>query len=126
MPIVSNNEHEVPWRPNYRKWDISQPNDGTTSSNLSYSVIGVGVGAPMHTHESDEFIVVLDGTIEVRIDDDIYYAEPDQTIVVPPNVPHSFKVVGHSDARILGFFPIQDPFRHTHYLEGSPANQHSE
>ena len=126
MPIVSHSEHEVPWRPNYRKWDIIQPGDGTTSSSMSYSVIGVGAGAPMHTHEADELIVVLEGTLEVRVNDEVFQVGANHTIVVPPNVPHGFTIVGDSDARILGFFPLQDPFNHTHYLEGGPAAQHSE
>ncbi len=44
--------------------------------------------------------------------------------MVPPNVPHGFTSVGPGDARILGFFPIQDPFDHTTYLEGGPAEAH--
>jgi len=126
MPIVSHGENEVPWRPNYRKWEITQPDDGTTSSSMSYSVIGVGAGAPMHTHEADELIVVLEGTLEVRINDDVYTVGPNHTVVVPPNVPHGFTIVGESDARILGFFPIQDPFDHTQFLEGGPPQAHSE
>ena len=54
MPIVDhNNTPETPWRPNYRKWDITREGDGTTSSSVAYSVIGVGAGAPLHTHETD-------------------------------------------------------------------------
>ena len=62
MPIIDHNKiTESPWRPNYRKWNITQSNDGTTSSDLSYSEVGVGTGAPLHKHESDELIVVLEG-----------------------------------------------------------------
>ncbi|MCH9010544.1 MAG: hypothetical protein IIC21_07970, partial [Chloroflexi bacterium] len=72
MPIVDhNNTPETPWRPNYRKWDITREGDGTTSSSVAYSVIGVGAGAPPHTHESDEFIVILEGTAEARLGDDV-------------------------------------------------------
>ena len=77
-------------------------------------------------NEADELIVVLEGVLEVRINDEIHQVGPDHTIVVPPNVPHGFTIVGDSDARILGFFPIQDPFHHTHYLKGGPANQNDE
>ena len=76
--------------------------------------------------EADELIVVLEGTLEVRINDDVYTVGPNHTVVVPPNVPHGFTIVGESDARILGFFPIQDPFDHTQFLEGGPPQAHSE
>ena len=49
MPIVDHNGiEETPWRPNYRKWDITRAGDGTTSSDLSYSEVGEGAGAPLH------------------------------------------------------------------------------
>ena len=55
MPIVDhNNAPEVPWRPNYRKWLITQEGDGTTSTDAAISEVGVGTGAPLHTHEDDE------------------------------------------------------------------------
>ena len=66
MPIVDHNSvPEVPWRPNYRKWDLAGPEQGVTSS-LSYSEAAVGTGAPLHYHADDELIVILEGTLEVR------------------------------------------------------------
>ena len=62
MPIVRHDTlPETPWRPNYRKWDVTVPGDGTTSSSLSISLADPGTGAPLHTHEDDELIVLLDG-----------------------------------------------------------------
>ena len=125
MPIVDHNDiPETPWRPSYRKWDITRPGDGTTSSSVSYSVVGVGAGAPLHSHEADEIIVVLDGAVEARLGDEVRKVGADHTLVIPPNVPHAFTSVGPGDARILTFFPVQDPFNHTTYLEGEPPAAH--
>ena len=127
MPVIDHNDlPETPWRPNYRKWDITREGDGTTSSSLSYSVVGVGAGAPLHTHEADELIVILEGTLEAQLGDDVVTVGADHTVVIPPNVPHGFKSVGPGDARIIAFFPIQDPFNHTHYLEGAPPEAHKD
>ena len=91
MPKVDhNNAPEVPWRPSYRKWLITQEGDGTTSTDASISEVGVGTGAPLHTHEDDELIVVLSGTLSVRYGDETHEVGADHTIVVPPNVPHGF------------------------------------
>ena len=121
MPIVDhNNTPETPWRPNYRKWDITREGDGTTSSSVAYSVVGVGAGAPLHTHESDEFIVILEGTAEARLGDDVRKVGAEHTLVIPPNVPHAFTNVGPGDLKIISFFPVQDPFNHTTFLEGEP------
>ena len=121
MPIVEHKSlPETPWRPNYRKWDITTPGDGTTSSSLSQSIVGAGAGAPLHTHEADELIVVLEGTLDARLGDEVRRVGPDQTLVIPPNTPHSFTCVGPADARLITFFPVSDPFNHTTYLEGTP------
>ena len=125
MPIVDHNSlPETPWRPNYRKWDITRSGDGTTSSSMSYSVVGVGAGAPLHTHEADELIVILDGTVEARLGEDVRRVGADHTLVIPPGTPHGFTNVGPGDARILVFFPVSDPFAHTTYFEGAPPEVH--
>ena len=120
MPIVDHNAvPEVPWRPNYRKWDLAGAADGV-SSGLSYSIAGPGTGAPLHYHEDDELIVVLEGTLEVRLGDETHTVGPDHTLVIPPETPHGFACVGPSDAKLLTFFPVPDPFDRTTYLEGTP------
>ena len=125
MPVVDHSAlPETPWRPNYRKWDITRPGDGTTSSAVSYSEVGVGAGAPLHTHEADELIVILEGTLEARLGDEVATAGANHTLVIPPNTPHGFTNVGPGDAKLLAFFPISDPFDHTTYLEGEPPAEH--
>ena len=125
MPIVDHNTlPESPWRPNYRKFDITAPGDGTTSSYLSYSAVGAGAGAPLHFHEAEELIVILEGTLEVRLGDDLHRVESNHTLVIPAHLPHAFTNVGPGEATILTFFPIPDPFDHTTYLKGVPPEAH--
>ena len=125
MPIVDHsNIPETPWRPNYRTWHVTQPGDGTTSSSMDLSTVGVGTGAPLHVHQADELIVVLEGTLEVRLGEEVQKVGPDHTLVIPPNVPHGFTSVGPGAARMITFFPVADPFAHTTYLEGQPPEVH--
>ncbi len=127
MPIINHDDaQETPWRPNYRKWDITAPGDGTTSSSMSYSVVGVGAGAPLHTHEADELIMILEGVLEARLGDDVQQVGANHTLVIPPGAPHGFQSIGPGDARLVTFFPVSDPFNHTTYLEGVPPAAHSE
>ena len=120
MPIIDHNAvPEVPWRPNYRKWDLVGPESGMTTS-LSYSIAEVGTGAPLHTHQDEELIVVLEGALEARMGDEVRVVGADHTLAVPPDVPHSFTVVGDGAARLLTFFPVSDAFDRTTYLEGAP------
>lgn len=121
MPIVDhNNAPEVPWRSNHRRWDITRHDDGTTSTSMSYFVVGVGEGAPLHSHDVDEFIVVLEGQLEARLGDEVHTVSADHTLVIPPNTPHGFRSVGPGDARLLVFFPTSDPWSDTKFHDGTP------
>ena len=125
MPIINHDlAPEVPWRPGYRKWDITSEKHGV-SSTFSINTAEPGTGAPLHTHTVDEIIVITEGALEVRIDGETHIVESNHTIAIPPGAEHGFKVVGDRPARLLVFFPTLDPYSHgqTTYLEGSkPAS----
>ncbi len=125
MPIIDHQQApEVPWRPGYRKWDVAGHEQGVTST-FSINTAEPGTGAPLHTHTIDELIVILSGTLEVRINGETHLVEKDHTLVIPPGAEHGFKVVGDSIAELLVFFPALDPYsaEHTSYLEGArPAS----
>ena len=72
---------------------------------------------------ADEIIVVLHGTLRARLGDDVVDVTANQTMVIPPNVPHGFTNEGTEDAKILTFFPVQRPFDGTTFLEGEPPGQ---
>jgi len=61
-----------------------------------------GVGIPMHVHENeDEVFRILDGTMEFIVEGKSTILNPGDTIFLPRQVPHSFKVVGESNARAI-------------------------
>ena len=125
MPIIDHNQvPEVPWRPGYRKWDVTGRDQGVTST-FSINTGEPGSGAPLHTHTIDELIVIMEGTLEVRIDGETHIAQKNHTVAIPPGVEHGFKVIGDRTAELFVFFPALDPYspEHTHYLEGArPAS----
>ena len=112
---------DIPWRPNNRVWSLVGA-EQEMSSTLIYSEGQAGTGAPLHRHQEDELLVVLEGTLEVRLDGEVHMAGPNHTIAVPPGVDHGFTVTGPGPARILNFFPSLDPFSRTTYLEGTPPD----
>lgn len=120
MPII-NHAHlpEVPWRPGYRKWDITTHEHGVSTS-LSLNTAEPGTGAPLHTHAIDELIVILSGALEVRIGGETHRVGPAHTLVIPPGVPHGFTVVGEASAEMLVVFNDMQPYsdENTTYLEG--------
>ncbi len=121
MCIVKHSEvPESPWRPNYRMWHLVGP-DQNASVTMDYSLVANGAGPPLHVHEDDELITVLEGELEVRVGDEVLKAGPDSTIVVPKGVVHGFTSVSEEESRLMVYFPVPDPFERTTYVEGAPA-----
>src|SRR5262249_36851172 len=81
MPVVKNDEaREIPWRPGYRNYILAGEAQGVSVSS-SMGVLEQGAGAPLHFHEDvDEVIVVIEGTLDVRIGDERVLVGKNQTI----------------------------------------------
>lgn len=120
MPIVNNlSARELPWRPSYRVWAIAGL-DETVECTLHYSTIEPGAGAPLHTHETDELIVVIEGSLNGRLGNVTQAIQANQTMVIPKGVPHGFSATGKNTAKTVAFFPCRDGMQRTTYLEGGP------
>ncbi|MGQ4434250.1 cupin domain-containing protein [Streptomyces sp. SAS_260] len=65
------------------------------------SVYPVGSGAPLHSHNCDEHVTVLEGRAEVVVDGEVTKLEQYDTTYVPSPIPHLFRNIGDSPLRIL-------------------------
>ncbi|NEB03424.1 cupin domain-containing protein [Streptomyces sp. SID13726] len=65
------------------------------------SVYPVGSGAPLHSHNCDEHVTILEGEAEVWVDGEVTRLERYDTTYVPSPVPHLFRNVGDTPLRIL-------------------------
>jgi quercetin dioxygenase-like cupin family protein len=62
----------------------------------------VGSSAPLHVHDSlDDTWYILAGEMVVRCGDDTQVVAAGHWVSMPRGVPHTFRVVGDHDARIL-------------------------
>jgi mannose-6-phosphate isomerase-like protein (cupin superfamily) len=62
----------------------------------------VGSSAPLHVHESlDDTWYIIDGEMVVRCGDDAQHVGAGHWVSMPRGVPHTFRVVGDREARIL-------------------------
>jgi mannose-6-phosphate isomerase-like protein (cupin superfamily) len=77
---------------------------GLLTSNRSLMRAG-SEGAPPHYHRhAAELFFVLDGRLEVLLDDRIDVLEAGDLLVVPPGMPHAFAPTADSDADVLFVF----------------------
>jgi len=62
-------------------------------------------GPPLHLHrDAAEAFYVLEGEYVVYISDEQYMARPGSFVYVPPNTPHTFKVVSAGPGKKLNLF----------------------
>jgi quercetin dioxygenase-like cupin family protein len=79
--------------------------EGTTPIRTGIQTSEPGYVAPMHSHPYLEILHILDGTAEAwqeGQEDRPIRLEKGDTIALPPDVPHSFRVVGDTVLRLLG------------------------
>ncbi|MGW1754180.1 cupin domain-containing protein [Streptomyces mirabilis] len=65
------------------------------------SVYPVGSGAPLHSHNCDEHVTILEGEAEVVVDGEVTKLKRFDTTYVPSPVPHLFRNIGDRPLRIL-------------------------
>lgn len=65
------------------------------------SVYPAGSGAPMHSHNCDEHVTILDGEAEVVVGGEVTRLTRHDTTYVPSPLPHLFRNVGQTPLRIL-------------------------
>ena len=81
---------------------ITTPSAGGENRITSgMSVYPVGSGAPLHSHNCDEHVTVLEGEAEVWVDGEVTKLERYDTTYVPSPVPHLFRNIGSTPLRIL-------------------------
>ncbi|ROO84730.1 cupin domain [Actinocorallia herbida] len=65
------------------------------------SVYPVGSGAPLHSHNCDEHVTILDGEAEVVVEGEVTRLGRHDTTYIPSPIPHLFRNVGDTPLRIL-------------------------
>ena len=71
-----------------------------------------GTGAEPHSHPNEQWIYVVEGTLDAEVDGEKSRVEAGSVIYIPSNVVHGTKVVGDKD---VTFFTVKDT---SHGLHG--------
>ncbi|GAB3705993.1 hypothetical protein GCM10027592_39060 [Spirosoma flavus] len=65
-----------------------------------------GIEPPTHTHtREDETYYMLDGSVQFTIGDHVFTAKPGDYVLMPKNIPHSFKVLTPTAKVVLTIAP---------------------
>lgn len=96
---------------------------GSTPVRTGIQTAQPGYAAPVHSHPYIEILHILDGAAEAWIDgrpESRVVLRKGDTIAVPPETPHAFRVVGDETLRLLGTHV--SPKRIVNYQDGAVSD----
>ncbi|MYT33951.1 MULTISPECIES: cupin domain-containing protein [unclassified Streptomyces] len=75
---------------------------GATSGFMGMALVQPGERIGEHYHPySEEFVYVVQGSLEADLDGVTYPLRPDQGLMIPPYMRHRFRNVGDTEARMV-------------------------
>ena len=63
---------------------------------------------PMHSHENEQYSFILEGSVQATIGDTVIIIKAGEAVVIPPNVPHSFKSLADGTIDLDFFAPRRE------------------
>ena len=77
---------------------------GTASTATVLFELDPGAELPVHTDSAEELLIVVQGTGEARVGDEVGRIARHEVALVPPMAPHGLRNIGDDVLRILGTF----------------------
>ena len=77
---------------------------GTASTATVLFELEPGAELPMHTDSAEELLIVVQGTAEARVGDELGRIATHEVALVPPMTPHGLRNVGDDVLRVFGTF----------------------
>jgi quercetin dioxygenase-like cupin family protein len=77
---------------------------GTASTATVLFELDPGAELPVHTDSAEELLIVVQGTAEARVGDEIGRIGKHEVALVPPMAPHGLRNIGEDVLRVLGTF----------------------
>lgn len=116
MPIIHHSSQPVSQQEEYTSVrSLVSQEHGATSLTVREVVMRPGGAGRLHTHPTDIAIMVLEGSIQMIVGEEIRTVRSGYTLLAPPGVPH--KLVNNTwvPARMLVMYPTVH--LETQYLE---------
>lgn len=96
----------------FEKLPVKQMNELLTrrmisgqSGTIGYFVYKKDAEVPLHHHVNEQYALIIQGSVNVYIDDQVYLVRAGEGIIIPPNVPHKFIALEDNTIDIDFFTP---------------------
>jgi quercetin dioxygenase-like cupin family protein len=90
---------------------VTRDSDSTALITTGISTYPAGTGAPLHVHNCDEQVTILEGRGEVEIEGAVTPLVPYDSTYIAAGRAHAFRNAGDAPLVILWIYPTQDVTR---------------
>ena len=91
MPILNENDSpQVELSPGFERRELVSGELGAESLTVAHATLHPDGGAPLHTHPTEEAMVILEGEAVAWLGDDEVVVRRGQTVLAPAGVKHGF------------------------------------
>ena len=98
-------DHElIPTGPGLRVSFPAHSATGTASTATVLFELDPGAELPLHTDSAEELLIVVQGTGEARVGDEVGRIGKHEVALVPPMAPHGLRNIGADVLRVFGTF----------------------
>ena len=88
---------------------------GAANLTVGELVMQDGAALRLHTHPTDEAIILIEGRVEMVVGDERRVVTPGHTLLAPPGTPHRLINNSGATARMYTIFPTDNP--QTEYVD---------
>jgi quercetin dioxygenase-like cupin family protein len=99
---------------------VATPSRGATGVSVIRQGQGPGAANPPHSHDREEVMVVLSGTVRVTAEKEDAELSAGDALIVPANVVHQIETIGETEAEWLLAAPAGVRFLFADGREASP------
>jgi len=104
MQPIRNDQRPVFTLPGLAHRTIAGAADGLRRLDVWQQTLDPGAATPVHYHECEEVIVILEGSGRLTIDGVDHEFGPDSTLVVPPRFVHQVRSSAGGPIRLIAVF----------------------
>ena len=81
----------------------------TDNMTFAFWDIKKGYSVPRHSHPNEQVVKVLEGRLELTLEDKTFTLEPGLVLVIPPGKEHS--ALSLSDCKVIDtFYPVREDY----------------
>jgi quercetin dioxygenase-like cupin family protein len=113
MAVIRSSEIKVDSNPPGRRGlPLVNASVGAKSLRVGISTFQPGVRIPLHRHNVEEAIVIIDGEASCRVEDEHYTLHPYDTVHVPAGTKHHFWNASDQPFTFVSIYPANEVERH--------------